>query len=51
LPGRAGHAAGPPQDWAADTSGFGATLPPAPAGAAPAGPERPWYSPRRWRNA
>jgi hypothetical protein len=48
-----GRDAGPPQEWAADTSGFGLSTPPpvpvpsvqAPAEAPPAAP---WYSPRRW---
>ena len=50
-----GRDAGPPQEWAADTSGFGlSTPPPAPSVQAPAEspaeatPPAPWYSPRRW---
>jgi hypothetical protein len=45
-----GHDAGPPQDWAADTSGFGWSEAPAPSvpdahGGAAA---LPWFTPRRW---
>jgi hypothetical protein len=53
---RVGRDPGPPQEWSADTSGFGLTTPPAAPGAdaaAPADdpaapPPRPWYSPKRW---
>jgi hypothetical protein len=48
-----GHDAGPPQGWAADTSGFGLSLPPL-ADELPLGNAtraRPWFSPRRWFGA
>jgi hypothetical protein len=44
---RAGHHAGPPQPWAADTSGFGVSKPPM-AADAPMGASAPWWSPSRW---
>jgi hypothetical protein len=46
-----GRDAGPPQDWSADTSGFGLSKPPSAAPTPEAdepAPTRPWYSPRRW---
>ena len=54
--GAPGHDAGPPQDWADDTSGFGWSEPPAPsAPPAPSTPgaqggsaTQPWFTPRRW---
>ena len=48
---RAGRDAGPPQDWAADTSGFGVSHPPAaaePAKPKDQGAKAPWFSPSRW---
>ena len=41
-----GQNAGPPQDWAANTSGFGMSRPPLPAG--PAKVSDSWFSPSRW---
>jgi hypothetical protein len=41
----AGHHAEPPQAWAADTSGFGVSQPPAAPTAGPA-PRAPWWA--RW---
>ena len=47
---RAGHAEGPPQGWAAQTSGFG--LPGFGTVASADGNSRTaWYSPRRWIGA
>ena len=43
-----GRDAGPPQEWSADTSGFGLSKPPATPSAADATPTLPWYSPKRW---
>jgi hypothetical protein len=43
---RAGHHAGPPQAWAADTSGFGVSQPPAAAIGEPS-PRASWWA--RWR--
>jgi hypothetical protein len=40
---RGGHHAGPPQDWAADTSGFGVSKP-----SLPIGTTAPWWSATRW---
>jgi hypothetical protein len=48
---RPGHDAGPPQDWATDTSGFGLSQLPAAADAPARKPERPWFSPSRWFDA
>lgn len=46
-----GRDAGPPQDWSADTSGFGVSRPPPVA--APKRPDvkKPWFSPSRWFEA
>ena len=41
-----GQSAGPPQDWAANTSGFGMSRPPLPS--APAKVSDSWFSPSRW---
>lgn len=46
APPRPGHDAGPPQDWSADTSGFGHWLPP--AATAPQSQHKRWFSLRRW---
>jgi len=43
-----GRDAGPPQEWSADTSGFGLSKPPPPAAADTAELPQPWYSPKRW---
>jgi hypothetical protein len=45
-----GHDAGPPQDWAADTSGFGWSQPPEQSvpGAQGGSAAKPWFAPRRW---
>ena len=44
----AGHDAGPPQGWAANTSGFGVSQPPLAAGEAAREKVQPWFSPSRW---
>ena len=46
-----GRDTGPPQDWSANTSGFGASRPPLVA--APQRPDiqKPWFSPSRWFEA
>ena len=44
-----GRVAGPPQPWAADTSGFGMSQP-GELGAAPKTPRAAWCSPSRWFN-
>jgi hypothetical protein len=43
-----GHDPGPPQEWSADTSGFGLSKPPAAPSAGDTEPARRWYSPKRW---
>ncbi len=54
---RAGHAPAADMAWAADTSGFGASLPPdTDAAGAPMSARSPasrphWYSPSRWLSA
>lgn len=45
---RAGRHAGPPQDWAADTSGFGVSQPPPIAQPATSDAQPSWFSPSRW---
>ena len=48
---RPGQDAGPPQDWAANTSGFGVSRPPQPLQAPGRGGRDispPWFSPSRW---
>ncbi|MDP1692784.1 MAG: hypothetical protein Q8L49_12690 [Burkholderiaceae bacterium] len=45
---RPGHDEGPPQGWAANTSGFGVSRPPQARGAAPRAELKPWFSPSRW---
>ena len=46
----AGRDAGPPQEWAMDTSGFGVSQPPAVAEPAnkKADAKPSWFSPSRW---
>jgi hypothetical protein len=44
------HDVGPEQGWAADTSGFGLSVPPL-ADELPATRAEPWFSPRRWFGA
>ena len=46
-----GRDAGPPQDWSANTSGFGVSEPPALTGAALREDRKPWFSPSRWFDA
>lgn len=50
---KTGRGAGPPQEWAADTSGFGVSQPPAALEPAKQkknqGARAPWFSPSRWR--
>jgi hypothetical protein len=43
---RAGHDAGPPQGWAANTSGFGISQPP--SSERQGDDKKPWFSPSRW---
>jgi hypothetical protein len=45
-----GRNAGPPQAWGANTSGFGLTRPPSPAGDGKDSDaaKQPWFSPSRW---
>ena len=45
---RPGHDEGPPQGWAANTSGFGAAQWPLPPGKAEREVAKPWFSPSRW---
>lgn len=45
---RAGHHVGPPQDWAADTSGFGVSKPLPPVDAQPGRSVAPWWTAARW---
>jgi hypothetical protein len=45
---RAGRHAGPPQDWAADTSGFGVSQPPPIAESVSTHAKPAWFSPSRW---
>jgi hypothetical protein len=48
---RPGHDAGPPQGWAANTSGFGVTQPPAKADKRQRNDKKPWFAPSRWFDA
>lgn len=43
-----GRDAGPPQDWAADTSGFGVSKPPPTRGKTAPAAAQPWFAPSRW---
>ncbi len=45
---RPGHDAGPPQDWAANTSGFGVSQSPRSPGKAKPVEAKAWFAPRRW---
>jgi hypothetical protein len=45
---RAGRHAGPPQDWGADTSGFGVSQPLPLAEPETRHPKLSWFSPSRW---
>ncbi len=45
---RPGQDAGPPQDWAANTSGFGVSQPPLLPGNDQRNDNKPWFSPSRW---
>lgn len=45
---RPGRDIGPPQEWAADTSGFGVSQPPRLPGRAKRRPAKPWLTPSRW---
>lgn len=45
---RPGQDTGPPQDWAANTSGFGVSQPPQMPGRERSGVNPPWFSSRRW---
>jgi hypothetical protein len=45
---RPGQHAGPAQDWAADTSGFGVSQPPLPIAPVSHAHKPSWFSPSRW---
>ena len=45
---RPGRDAGPPQGWAANTSGFGASQPPRVASDNQRNVHKAWFSPSRW---
>ncbi len=45
---RPGQDTGPPQDWAANTSGFGVSQPPQAPGRKGREVNPPWFSPSRW---
>jgi hypothetical protein len=48
---RVGCDAGPAQEWAANTSGFGVSQPPLPANPPARAEPKPWFSPSRWFEA